>query len=201
MGESLSRRERKKIETRQRLIGVAMDLFRGNGYDQTTVEQITDAAGVAKGTFFNYFETKESILPAVAEWRLRRIRELVSLSRCAPASPIARIKLILRSVAEDPLIDPRMARHLIVAGHHLDPQPVHALTNLLAEQARLGQDAGEIRRELDPVYVGGALGALFFQQMMMWHCGCRPRALPTLLDSMVDMIMDGIAAPTRGHGV
>ena len=201
MDENLSRRERKKLETRQRLMGAALDLFRDNGYEQTTVEQITDAADVAKGTFFNYFDTKESILPAVAEWRLRRIRELVSPRRGAPPSPVARIKLILRSIAEDPLTDPRLARHLIAASHQRDPQPVRALTTLLAEQTQMGQEAGEIRRELDPMYVGGALRALFFQQMMMWHCGYRPRALPDLLDSMVDMLMDGIAAPTRSQGV
>ena len=58
MGKHLSRRERKKKETRQRLLEAALRLFQEFGYDDTTVEEITRAADVAKSTFFNYFETK-----------------------------------------------------------------------------------------------------------------------------------------------
>jgi hypothetical protein len=52
--ESLSRRERKKLATRQALLMAALSLFRGKGYDATTVEEITERADVAKGIFFNY---------------------------------------------------------------------------------------------------------------------------------------------------
>jgi hypothetical protein len=52
MEEILSRRKTKKQETRQRLLQIALRLFRKQGYDATPVEQITQAAGVAKGTFF-----------------------------------------------------------------------------------------------------------------------------------------------------
>ena len=65
-------------------MAVALRLFHDQGFHDTTVEQITNAADVAKGTFFNYFETKEAILPAVAEWRLRRVGELVSGDAGAP---------------------------------------------------------------------------------------------------------------------
>jgi AcrR family transcriptional regulator len=198
LDDTLSRRQRKKIETRQRLMAAALDLFRDHGFEETTVEQITQAADVAKGTFFNYFETKEAILPAVAEWRLQRIREILSPQGEAPASPVARIKLILRSVAEDPITDPRLARHLIAATHQREPRPARALSELLAEQAVLGQAAGEIRPDLDPVLVGGMIRALFFQQMLWWHCGHRTRPIPDLLDSMVDLLMEGIASPSKG---
>ena len=54
-----SRRERKKQETRLRLLRSAWQLFREKGFDNTTVEDITEAADVGKGTFFNYFATKD----------------------------------------------------------------------------------------------------------------------------------------------
>jgi AcrR family transcriptional regulator len=196
MYENLSRRERKKQETRQRLMGAAFRLFREQGYDATTVEQIAETADVAKGTFFNYFETKEAILPALAEWRLRQLEDVLLPERNAPASPVARIKLALCLVAEDPLSDPALTRRLFAArGHHLDVRPVHALTNVLAEQVRQAQAAGEIRAELDPAHLGGVIRALFFQQLMMWHCGYRPGSLPELLDRMVDLFLEGAAGP------
>ncbi len=77
MDKNLSRRERKKRETRQRLMEAALRLFREHGYDATAVEDITQAADVAKGTFFNYFEAKDAILPALAGWRLQQLEEVL----------------------------------------------------------------------------------------------------------------------------
>ncbi|MFI6732287.1 TetR/AcrR family transcriptional regulator [Nonomuraea sp. NPDC050451] len=57
-----SRRERKKRQTRQLLVGTALRLFAEQGYEQTTVAQIAAAADVATKTFFNYFPTKEDVL-------------------------------------------------------------------------------------------------------------------------------------------
>ena len=112
MNDNLSRRERKKRETRWRLMTAALHLFLEQGYDATTVEQIAEAADVAKGTFFNYFETKEAILPALVEWRLQELGEALLPEQGAPASPVARIKLALCLVAEDPLADPHGAFEL-----------------------------------------------------------------------------------------
>lgn len=62
MAQITALREQQKREVRQRLYEVALKLFRRQGFDTTTVEQITKETGVAKGTFFNYFPSKESLL-------------------------------------------------------------------------------------------------------------------------------------------
>lgn len=55
-------RERKKAKTRAAIREVAMRLFREQGYDATTVEQIAEAAEVSPSTFFRYFPTKEVVV-------------------------------------------------------------------------------------------------------------------------------------------
>jgi AcrR family transcriptional regulator len=197
MDESLSRRERKKQETRQRLMEAALRLFRDQGYDATTVEQIARAADIAKGTFFNYFETKEAILPALAEWRFQKLQEALTAEQGAPASPVARIKWALCLVAEDPLSTPPLAQRLFatVIKQRGDSRIEPALIQLLAEQVRQAQAAGEIRADLDPLYLGGIIRAVFFQQMLMWHHGHRPSPLPTILAQAVDLLLDGVAGP------
>ncbi|MGC9336205.1 MAG: TetR/AcrR family transcriptional regulator [Anaerolineae bacterium] len=179
---------------------VALRLFREHGYDATTVHRVTEAAGVAKGTFFNYFETKQAILPALAESRLQQLEEALAPEQGAPASPVARIKLALRLVAENRPSDPALARRLFTAARHRKGvRPGHMLSHLLAEQVRQAQAAGEIRASLDPLYLGDLIRALFFEQMIMYHSGYCPAPFPELLDTMVDLLLDGIAGPEWGQ--
>ncbi len=114
----------------------------------------------------------------------------------APASPTERIKLALRLVAEDPLSDPRLTRRLLAAVmRRRDIRPGHALARLLAMQVRQAQAVGEIRAELDSIYLGRVIRTLFFQHVMMWHHGYRPAPLADMVDATVDMLLEGIAGP------
>jgi AcrR family transcriptional regulator len=55
-------RERKKAKTHQAIQEAALRLFRTQGYEATTVEQIAEAAEVSPSTFFRYFPTKEDVV-------------------------------------------------------------------------------------------------------------------------------------------
>jgi len=59
-----SLRQRKKIEVRRRIIAVAVELFAAEGFDAVTVDRIAAAAGVGKGTVYNYFAAKDDIVVA-----------------------------------------------------------------------------------------------------------------------------------------
>lgn len=57
-----SRRDRKRLQTLTHLAIVAARLFARRGFDAATMEQIAEAADVAKGTLYNHFPTKEAVL-------------------------------------------------------------------------------------------------------------------------------------------
>lgn len=65
---SLTRRERRRIETRDRLFEAATQLLSERDFDSVTVEMITEAADVGKGTFFNYFPNKEGVVAYYFEY-------------------------------------------------------------------------------------------------------------------------------------
>lgn len=176
----------------------ALRLFGDHGYDATTVKDITDAADVAKGTFFNYFDTKEAILPALAAHRLEQLETVLTSPREAPSSPVARIKMALHLVAEDPLCEPQLAHELFTAMmRRREVAPEHALRDLLALQVRQGQASGEIDPDADPLYLAVVIRSVFFQRLVMWHQGHRPASLPELIDQSVDLLLDGVGGPAR----
>ena len=55
-----------KAATRQRILEAARQLFATGGFDTSTTRDIADAAGIATGTLFNYFPTKEALLAFLA---------------------------------------------------------------------------------------------------------------------------------------
>ena len=57
--------ERKKNRNIEIVMHNALHYFEANGYDNTTIEQLCDAAMISQSTFFNYFGTKEKIVELV----------------------------------------------------------------------------------------------------------------------------------------
>ncbi|MFF8917899.1 TetR/AcrR family transcriptional regulator [Streptomyces sp. NPDC015032] len=64
MTEGMSLRERKKLQTRHRLLSAATELFAARGFDKVSVAEIAEAAEVSKMTVFNYFAGKEDLVLA-----------------------------------------------------------------------------------------------------------------------------------------
>ncbi len=54
--------ERQAVDRKQRIIENASDLFAAKGYHGTTIDEIVQATGIAKGTFYIYFDSKEELL-------------------------------------------------------------------------------------------------------------------------------------------
>lgn len=80
---SLNRRERRRLELRQRILEVSEELFAQQGYDATPVSQICDRVDIAYGTFFNHFLNKQDLLSDFASRSVRQIAEtLENLSKC-----------------------------------------------------------------------------------------------------------------------
>lgn len=55
------KRDQNKERTKERILDAALELFRKHGLDGTTTKQISKRAGIAEGTLFNYFKTKEDL--------------------------------------------------------------------------------------------------------------------------------------------
>ncbi|MFE9780399.1 TetR/AcrR family transcriptional regulator [Streptomyces sp. NPDC005775] len=77
MIEGMGLRERKKIQTRRRLLAEATRLFGERGFDQVSVAEIAEAADVSKMTVFNYFDSKEDLVLAPMEEHIGEVAQAV----------------------------------------------------------------------------------------------------------------------------
>ena len=68
-------RERRKQEARQAISGIAMEMFAAKGFDEVTISQVADAAGVSKMTVTNYFPRKEDLVFDRAEVIIRSLAD------------------------------------------------------------------------------------------------------------------------------
>src|ERR1051326_848012 len=110
----LSRRERKKGETRERIFAAACKLFRHKGFDATTIDEIAEKADVAKGTFFNYFPRKEAVLGFVSEMWIEEAEQKVAVILAQPGPAAAKILGMFVDFAGFYEDDPQLAQHILL---------------------------------------------------------------------------------------
>jgi AcrR family transcriptional regulator len=73
-----SRRERRKLEYRSKILGASIRLFSNKGFDATSIAEIMNEADLGVGTFYNYFTCKEQVISYLAnELNLKLEKELL----------------------------------------------------------------------------------------------------------------------------
>jgi len=185
----MGRRERRAAETRVRLFRCALQLFAERGFSNVTVEDITEAADVGKGTFFNYFETKDHVLSVMAEIQLGKVREAASLAvRGKRAIHSVLHGLVLR-LAEEPGRSPSLARAFISsflaseAVRNLIERNMRDGRKMIAEVVAAGQERGEI----DPGLKKETVAIQFLQTCMgtvlLWSLHGEPPLAAWIEDS------------------
>jgi AcrR family transcriptional regulator len=204
------RRERKKEETKRRIFVAALQLFHDKGFEHTTVDEITERADVAKGTFFNYFPRKESVLAYLSEEWLERVEEQAAQKHLLAADRITGFFVAVASAYGEN----RTLAHLVVhAGMQQmfcpeDLQSRGRLVCLVKDAVSEGQASGEFRTDIDPGAIFLALGAAFMGTLFWWvgheHPGevdvPRDEArLEDVIRAQLRLAFDGIRAAPGGR--
>lgn len=78
MNDSQSWNEGYKMSKEEKIILAAIDVFREKGVEKTKVSDIVKSAGIAQGTFYLYFPSKLSVMPAIAAVMVEKIMSEVN---------------------------------------------------------------------------------------------------------------------------
>src|SRR5467141_2990310 len=171
---SPDRRQRRSAELRERLFRAALDLFAKKGFAETTVEDITNAADVGKGTFFNYFPSKDHILLAFGEMQLSKLEAAIEIARKTGEPMPEFLRSLGVRMTQEPTRNPAIVRALLQAYLSTTPvreammdlqRRVHALHT---QMIQLGQDRGEIRNDLPAAEIAHVFRQTIFGTLLIW---------------------------------
>jgi AcrR family transcriptional regulator len=192
------RRARRSAEIRERLFRAALDLFAAKGFAETTVEDITEAADVGKGTFFNYFPSKDHILLAFGEMQLARLEAAIEEARRKNEPMPQFLRSLGARMTQEPTRNPAIIRTLLQA--FLSTTPVRQamldmqkrVQALHAQIMQLGQERGEIRKDLPAVELGYVFRQTLFGTLLIWSL-TGDASLHARIETAFDVLWSGLA--------
>lgn len=195
-GTALPRAHR-KAQVRDALVSAAQALFRARGFETTTVDEITAAAGVSRRTFFRYFASKDAVVFPHADERLAHLQAL--LRPRGRERPFETVRRACRAMAElfaqhrDELVwqHALITRSPSLAAYEreLDRRWEDALASALG--ARPGHTA---RRSA--ALAGAAMGALR-ALLREWYAGRGQGDLVALVDEVLDLLAPAFGEEAR----
>jgi AcrR family transcriptional regulator len=199
-----SPRRRAAPETRRsELVDAALSAFTARGLAATAVDDIVRAAGVAKGTFYLYFSSKDDVVNAVAERIVDRVGDRVeAIASTAHLSPVDRLLALGRSlneVGKDPF-----ERELVEVFHRPENRAVHdrisegVITRLAPALAIVIADgvAANVFRPQDPRLAAAfVLGSL----TVLHHVVGDPDQMPVAIAHLDHFILRGLGFAGEIH--
>lgn len=156
-------RERKKAITKDSIQQCALHLFRECGYDTTTIEQIAEAAGVSRRTFFRYFPTKEDVV-LHDDYDLRIVESFEA--QPLELGPIEALRNAMKdtftSMSESDLLAEQERNKLISSVPELRTQSLNKITQMMswltqAVAKRLGRGPDDLTIR---IFAGAIIGTI-----------------------------------------
>jgi AcrR family transcriptional regulator len=198
LSRSTDRRQRRSAELRERLFRAALELFARKGFAETTVEDITESADVGKGTFFNYFPSKDHILLAFGEMQLGKLEAAVEMARQTNEPMPAFLRGLGARMTQEPTRNPEIIRAILQA--YLSTSSVRAammdmqrrVLGLHTQMIQIGQERGEIRSDLPASEIAQVFRQTIFGTLLMWSL-YGDATLHSRIETAFNLLWSGLA--------
>jgi AcrR family transcriptional regulator len=199
------RRQRRSTEIHERLFRAALKLFAEKGFAETTVEDITEAADVGKGTFFNHFPSKDHLLIGFSDMQLGKLQDVVSgMRESKEPMPVFLRKLTAR-MTEEPARAPDIVRAILLANLSSSSvrstmQEKHARAlELMTQLIEIGQQRGEFRRDLPAKDLAQVFRQTVFGTLLIWAV-YGDASLSERIETALNVLVMGLAPRGAGSG-
>ena len=203
-------RDNKRIRVRGEILQVCEKLFRSQGFEATSIDDIAAGAEISRQTFFNYFAGKDAVVTELAIAWLKEQAELPSAETLAKAvgagkSVLAEARWFVAAQARAIEVDRTFMTLVIV---HAAPFGGGAARTGQAEQGRnifrgvaeimrAGQANGEINPALDPLRAAEVYVSAMLMTVRLWLLDSARKGdtLVKRVNAAIDVLEGGLKAP------
>lgn len=196
----LSRRERKKRDTRRRILDAAMNLMADKPYAQVRIEDICAAADVANATFFLHFENKSALVLAFNEEVAAKISDELGETHSTGSDQLRRLltvylaewgnhRHLMRQIVLEFISQPNSSSDF----NEVSP----GLLKLVGKIIRTAQQSGEFSRRIEPETAALALVAAWNAIAIAWAKSGDTRKAADAHWQTLDMFLTGLLTRDR----
>lgn len=192
------RRELNKLQCRERILKMSRRLFTAKGYEDTTMEDIAEAAEVSKATLYNYFASKESLLLGIADVALDEVRHSIEVDLAGETDSLVKLRRVVEMLALDSIRYISLTRRIMYLNSspeselYTTRQDIVQLMETLIVQA---QEQGTLRRDIPAEELVELFMGVYLMTQFAWsdisgysdgHCIKR-------VDQAIDRLLTGLA--------
>ncbi|MDO3679827.1 TetR/AcrR family transcriptional regulator [Paenibacillus ehimensis] len=196
-------RASRKQELKELIFVQSIKLFKEKGFDNVTVEEITQACGIAKGTFYNYFPKKEAVLLHLAVSQLESVHESIQRNQNMPDLKQKLLHLfsnLFHQYAEQPDMVRLVVSEMMRADMFIDAEMriVEKFRQALAALLEDAKDKGLLTTQAASEDIAAVLTGVYFNSLLIWLSGDTAAIqIETLFQRHFDIVWEGI----RSEGV
>lgn len=201
---SADKREEYLEERRELLLDAALTVLSRDGFDKATMAAIAEQAGIAKGTVYNYFQSKEDVLAAVLYERTTQLERVLEDENMTPEAALTTIahlflaetldrkpglaRLVLLESPKFPALAQEMLDRLLTAGNR-------TVARYLDHQASLGRLRRRPRPEATSMSFFGMLVGYLLAKDILAGGELLPASREEYVAEVVDVFLRGLNQP------
>jgi TetR/AcrR family fatty acid metabolism transcriptional regulator len=196
--------DRPRVDKREAILRAATEVFAARGFFNAQVADVARAAGVAAGTVYLYFKSKDDLLVSIFE---RTMREAIADGRACIAplrDPVAQLRAIARVHLDRMGGDRSLAivfqvelRQSTKFMERFSATMLREYLGVIRGIIAAGQAAGVFRREINATLAAKLFFGGLDEMATNWILSARKYSLASQADAIVDLFVNGAAAPAR----
>lgn len=177
--QAMGRRERNKLAKQARILSAARELFRTNGFAETTTAQIAEAADIGTGTLFLYVRSKEDLLVQVFKDEMIETTRNLFSRLPEGASPLTQMMTIFKGMyvyhGQDIEVSKVLLREVNIPSSSERTADIDQLLDVVLEGLTvISSNSAGIARE-NPKLTARSAFAIYYYSLISWISGAQER--------------------------